>query len=72
MQTIIVMILLDAFDEVFMYQTLTDIQAGKTCTIPVYNYKTNSRYLNTKINKLLLYLTLIKCKNFTHYCIPTL
>jgi len=33
----------DAFDEVFMFQTLTDIQAGKTCTIPVYNYKTNSR-----------------------------
>lgn len=35
--------LLDAFDEVFMYQTLMDIQSGKTCTIPVYNYKTNSR-----------------------------
>ncbi|XP_050537778.1 uridine-cytidine kinase [Daktulosphaira vitifoliae] len=33
----------DAFDEVFMYQTMADIQAGKTCTIPVYNYKTNSR-----------------------------
>lgn len=35
--------LLDAFDEIFMYQILTDIQAGKTCNIPVYNYKTNSR-----------------------------
>lgn len=44
------MILSDAFDEVFMYQTLTNIQAGKTCSIPVYNYKTNSRSVYTFLN----------------------
>lgn len=43
MKKILLFNLSDAFDEVFMYQTLIDIQAGKTCTIPVYNYKTNSR-----------------------------
>jgi len=34
----------DAFNNDLIVQTLRDILAGKKCEIPVYDYKTNSRY----------------------------
>jgi len=35
----------DAFNNDLIVQTLRDILAGKKCEIPVYDYKTNSRYM---------------------------
>jgi len=35
----------DAFNNDLILQTLRDILAGKKCEIPVYDYRTNSRYV---------------------------
>ena len=35
----------DAFNNDLILQTLRDILAGKKCEIPVYDFKTNSRYM---------------------------
>jgi Uridine kinase len=35
----------DAFNNDLILQTLRDILAGKKCEIPVYDYRTNSRYM---------------------------
>ena len=34
----------DAFDNQLILQTLQDIKDGRVCRIPVYDFKTNSRY----------------------------
>lgn len=35
----------DAFNNDLILQTVRDILSGKKCEIPVYDYKTNSRYM---------------------------
>ena len=35
----------DAFNNDLILQTVRDILAGKKCEIPVYDFKTNSRYM---------------------------
>lgn len=38
-----------AFNEEFMYETLKNILDGRTCTIPAYDYKTNSLFKDQQI-----------------------
>ncbi|KAF0302487.1 hypothetical protein FJT64_025415 [Amphibalanus amphitrite] len=33
----------DMFDDRLLLDTLRDIRAGKVCSVPIYDYKTNSR-----------------------------
>jgi uridine kinase len=42
--TFIFISFLGAFNNDLILQTLRDILAGKKCEIPVYDYRTNSRY----------------------------
>lgn len=35
----------DAFDNALILKTLQDILDGRVCKIPVYDFKTNSRFI---------------------------
>ena len=41
----------DAFDNQLILKTLQDILEGRVCQIPLYDFKTNSRYVNSLIYK---------------------